>query len=178
MYDEVMHVELTNTYDVTIQTFVGDTHGDGTDTFVGDLARVADGEWVGTLEARAKGNWNGAAFGTGCSSSWDARQRVFVVGTEDPTLPNGNFIFQFYPGGAPTGSTGRGRCPPTVIKRNGEAYAPFNDTRITTPDEGGGLIVTLPAKPGGRTIYPVSSPGGGITIRNTSWVVTITYPTP
>ncbi len=178
-HDEIMHVELTNRYDVTITTFVGDTHGDGTDRFVGDLARVADGKWVGTLEAEARGSWRGAAFGSGCSTSWNARQQIFVVGTEDPNLPNGNFIFQFYPGGSPpSGSLGRGRCPPTVIKRNGEPYAPFNDSRITTPDEGGGLIVTLPAKPGGTTTYPVASPGGGITIRNTSWVVKITFPTP
>lgn len=177
-HDEVMHVELTNTYDVTITTFVGPTHGDGTDTFVGDLARVADGKWVGTLEAHAKGNWKGTAFGTSCSTSWDAHQTLFVVGTEDPNLHNGNFIFQFYPGQAPTGSTGRGRCPPTVIKRNGEPYAPFNDSGVTSPDTGGGLIVTLPAKPGGTSIYVVPSPGGGITIRNTTWKVSITFPTP
>ena len=177
-HDEVMEVELTNKYDVTITTFVGDTHTDGTDRFVGQLAHVGDGRWVGTLDAEARGNWSGAAFGSGCSTSWNAKQRIFVIGTEDPAMRNGDFIFQFYPGQAPTGSTGRGRCPPTVHKRNGEAYAPFNDSGITSPDEGGGLIVTLPPRPGGTTTYPVLSPGGGITIRNTSWVVKIMFPTP
>src|SRR6185295_13916818 len=104
--------------------------------------RVDDGRWVGTLDGRADGKWSGTAFGKSCSSSWNAKQRLFVVGIENPNLTSGNLTLQFYPGGsAPTGSMGRGRCPPTLHKRNGEPFAPFNDIRITTPDEGGALVV-------------------------------------
>jgi hypothetical protein len=177
---EVIQVELTNKYDVTIITGFGDTHTSGTDTFIGELSRDApdDVTWTGFIQARAVGNFTGSAFGQdGCASSWNASQQLLVVGTEDRAT--GKISFQFYPGLAPTGSQGRGRCPPTIHKRNGQAYAPFNDLIVTTPDEGGALVATMPPRPGGNIeIINVPSPGGFIRIKDTSWTVKITFPPP
>jgi hypothetical protein len=178
-HDEVMEVELTNTYDVTITEMVGKAHTDGKDTFIGDLTRLEDGRWVGSVAAHAEGNFSGGAFGVGgCRTSWNAAQQIMIVATEDPTRTTDNLTFQFYPAAPPAGDMGRGRCPPTLRKRDGVYYAPFNDLRVTTPDEGGALVVTMPPRPGGTvTIRVPSLPELGLAI-DATWVVTVNFPAP
>jgi len=181
-HDEVIRVEFVNRYDVTFITGFGDTHTSGTDTFNGELSRTDEdeGRWAGSVSASAVGNFSGSAFGQpGCSSSWNAQQQLLVIGTEDRT--KGTISFQFYPGLDPTGSQGRGRCPPTIHKRNGQAYAPFNDLIVTGPDDGLALVAKMPPKPGGQIeVIPVNSPPGvtSIKIKNTSWTIKITFPPP
>ena len=181
-HDEVIKVEFVNKYDVTFITGFGDTRTSGTDSFTGELSRTDEdeGRWAGSVAATAIGSFSGSAFGQpGCASSWNASQQLLVIGTEDRT--KGTISFQFYPGLDPTGSQGRGRCPPTIHKRNGQAYAPFNDLIVTTPDEGGALVAKMPPKPGGQIeIIPVNSPPGvtSIKIKDTSWTIKITFPPP
>jgi hypothetical protein len=101
-----------------------------------------------------------------------------IVATEDPTRTTDNLTFQFYPAAPPAGDMGRGRCPPTLRKRDGVYYAPFNDLRVTTPDEGGALVVTMPPRPGGTvTIRVPSLPELGLAI-DATWVVTVNFPAP
>ncbi len=178
-HDEVMEIDLTNEYDVTITEMVGKAHTDGTDTFNGALTRSGDGRWVGSVAARAEGRFSGGAFGVGgCRTSWNATQQIMIVATEDPTRATDNLTFQFYPAAPPAGSMGRGRCPPTLRKRDGVFYAPFNDLRVTTPDEGGALVVTMPPRPGGTvTVRVPSLPALGLAI-DATWVVTVNFPAP
>ena len=173
----LMHVEFTNTYNVTIQGLVGSMTGSGTDTYIGDLDEQEDGTWKGTVWGNAHGSQSGVAFNARrCGSSWNASQPLEVIGQPAPNSMTGDFVFTFIPVANPTGPTGRGRCPPTRHKQDGIYYAPFNDYAISQGAFGQGLNVILPQKPGGERDYPVPPmpPGSGFIV-DANWHVKIEF---
>ena len=83
----------------------------------------------------------------------------------------GMIRFNFTPVDAPTGSTGRGKCPPTMWKPGTVAFAPYNDYAIIQ----GGLEFLLFPKPGGNGGLSGSARATNVTIRNTYWRVKMEY---
>ena len=177
----VMHIKITNHYEVAINAGIGgETSTKGDDEWDGDLVEQPDGSWRGDVGGSTRGSGRGTTpFGTGgCPWSWDALQ-LFEL-TLVPTQPNGPFQMTFTPSSPAAGSLGGRRCRPTRFKLAGILLAPFNDTRITT---GAGLQYAIPPDPGvegqpQQTAYPITSGLSTVTITNTSWKFEVTYKYP
>jgi hypothetical protein len=166
-----MTVDLAEDYTVTIGAIVGAAHGKGHDAFKGTLARQPDGTWRGLAEGTSAGTYEGTAFGRSCTSKWNGHQEVDVVGQPAPDAIDGNFVFLFTPATPPDGDLGSGSCPRHVNTANGIDYLPYNDFSISNAREGQGLVVTLPAPPGGSFDQVTSMPG----LVDATWHITIGY---
>jgi hypothetical protein len=173
---EAMAIVLKNHYDASIGVGIGATHGVGDDEFSGVLTQREDGTWQGIVVGSATGQQDSNAFRVRCTSRWHATQKVLVVAGQDPAAQFGDFTFTFFPVAEPTGSTGRGKCPPTRWRQGGVSYAPYGDYNIHEAAAGLGLTIVLPQRPGGHVRVPVPPiPGSGITNHDSYWDIDIQF---
>jgi hypothetical protein len=181
---EGLRVEMTDTYDVTIDLLLLVGHAVGTDTFSGFLALQEDGTWRGIVQGSANGTWSTERIES-CSTPVSGTQELLAIAEEfdTPTDEGGVIGIQLYPI-APPQITQIG-CDFSLSRWQGDTfddptrprgsgippqdYAPFNDLRVTDPVVTSGVPAPLPES-GTETITWtefLEGLGGG------TWTVTV-----